>query len=214
MSLKILITSDFHNKEALKEASIEEANSGEYDLYLNLGDYMSEEYAEDLFDRIDITAIGVTGNRDMMFSDEFLDGDEVPVYNFVEAPVDEEYLLVMIGGNFPEDMRERVNNAIEEHGDPSKVIVASHYPPRNLGDRIHNGDRVGFDGYRKLIMQHKPALWASGHIHEDFGEYELMGTKVLNASAESTGKAYSVTIGDEGGVEEVEEIQLVDEEEV
>lgn len=211
MALKILVTSDFHNKEALKEAAIEEANSGNYDLFLNLGDYMSEEYAEELFDAIDITAIGVTGNRDMMFSDEFLDSDEVPVYNFVEAPVDEDYLLIMIGGNFPEDMRERVASAIEEHGDPSKTIVASHYPPRNLGDRIQNGDRVGFDGYRELIMQHKPALWAAGHIHEDFGEYELMGTKVLNAAAESTGKAFSVTIGDEGGVEEIKEVQLVEE---
>lgn len=214
MSLKILITSDFHSKESLKQAAIEEAKKGDYDLFLNLGDYMTEEYAEELFDSIDITAIGVTGNRDMMFSDELLDGNDVPVYNFVEAPVDEEYLLVMIGGDFPEDMRERVKNAIEEHGDPSKTIVASHYPPRNLGDRIKTGKRVGFDGYRELIMQHKPALWAAGHIHEDFGEYELMGTKVLNAAAEETGKAFSVTIGDEGGVEEIEEIQLVDEEEV
>jgi hypothetical protein len=38
-----------------------------------------------------------------------------------------------------------------------------------------------------------------------------MGTKVLNAAAEETGKAYSVTIGDEGGVENVEEITLVEE---
>jgi hypothetical protein len=37
-----------------------------------------------------------------------------------------------------------------------------------------------------------------------------MGTKVLNAAAEETGKAFAVTMGDEGGVEEVEEINLVD----
>ena len=214
MSLKILVTSDFHNKDSLKQAAIEAANSGEYELFLNLGDYMSQEYAEDLFEQINITAVGVTGNRDMMFSDDFLDDPEIPVYNYVEAPIDGEYLLIMIGGDFPENIKEKVGDAIEEHGDASKTIVASHFPPRNVGDRIKGGDRVGFDAFRELILQHKPAVWASGHIHEDFGEFELMYTKVLNTAAESTGKAYSVTIGDEGGVEEIEEIQLVDEEEL
>jgi len=43
MALKILITSDFHAKEDLKEAAIEEANNGDYDIYLNLGDYIDQE---------------------------------------------------------------------------------------------------------------------------------------------------------------------------
>ena len=214
MALKILVTSDFHNKDALKEAAVKEANSGEYDIFLNLGDYMSEEYAEELFDEIEITGVGVTGNRDMMFSDEFLDSQDVPVYNYVEAPIDDKYLLIMIGGDFPDNIEEKLEDAIERHGDPSKTIVASHFPPRNLGDRVESGRRVGFDAFRKIIMKERPALWASGHIHEDFGEYDLMGTKVLNAAAESTGKAFSVTIGDEGGVENVEEVQLVDEDKV
>ena len=205
MSLKILVTADFHQKEDLKEAAIEEANSGEYDMFINLGDYMREDYAEDLFDSIEIPAIGATGNRDMMFSNDFLDSDEVPVYNFLEAEIDDEYLVILIGGDFPDNIKQRVSDLIEEHGDNKKVIIGSHYPPHKVGDRIRSGKRVGFEQFRELIIREKPAIWMNGHI----GERELFGVPVLNAAAEETGKAYSVTIGDEGGVESIEEINLL-----
>lgn len=208
MSLKLLVTSDFHAKEDLKEATIEEANSGDYDLYLNLGDFMDPEYTEDLFDRIDVPGIGCTGNRDLFQDEEIMENS--PVYHFLEAEVDDEYLVILIGGDFPDDVKAQVTELIEEHGDPSKIIVGSHYPPLKLGDRVHSGERVGFEQFRELILKHKPALWATGHIHEDFGEQSLLGTTVLNAAAESSGKAFSVTIGDEGGVEEVKEINLLD----
>lgn len=211
MSLKLLITSDFHAKEDLKEAAIEEANSGDYDIFLNLGDYMNQDYADDLFERIEIPALGCTGNRDMGFDADYLDSD-APVYSFLEADIDDEYLLILIGGDFPEDIKQQVSELIEEHGNPSKVIIGSHYPPKKLGDRIHSGKRIGFEQFRELIIKYKPALWASGHVHEDFGEESLFDTKFINTAAEQTGKAYSVTIGDEGGVEEIEEITLVDHE--
>ncbi|MFB6213414.1 MAG: metallophosphoesterase [Candidatus Nanohaloarchaea archaeon] len=209
MSLRILVTSDFHARDDLKEAAIEEANSGDYDLFINLGDYMDEDFAEDLFDRIEIPGIGCTGNRDMMFDDKFLDG-EVPVYNFLEAEVDDEYLVILIGGDFPEDIKEKVSDLIDEHGDPSKVVIGSHYPPKKLGDRIHSGDRIGFEQFRELIIRHKPALWMSGHVHEDYGRSSLMDTEVINTASEETGKGYAVTIGDEGGVEKIEEVELVE----
>lgn len=208
MSLKLLVTSDFHAKEDLKDAAVEEANNGDYDLFINLGDYMSEEYAEDLFEEIEIAGIGCTGNRDMMFSEEFLDGP-TPVYNFLEADIDDEYKLILIGGDFPEDIKEKIEGLIEDY-DSDKVLIGSHYPPKKIGDRVRSGKRVGFDQFREILIRHKPALWMNGHVHEEFGERELMGVKVLNAAADESGKAYSVTIADEGGVEEVEEIELVE----
>ena len=209
MGLKILVTSDFHAKEDLKEAAIEEANSGDYDLYLNLGDFIDPDYAEELFDRIEIPGLGTTGNRDLFDDEEMIEKE--PVFHFLEADVDDEYLVILIGGDFPDDIKEQVAEIIEEHGDSSKVVVGSHYPPLKLGDRIHSGDRIGFEQFRELILKQKPAVWANGHVHEDFGERSLLGTTVLNAAAEETGKAFAVTIGDEGGVEEVEEIDLLGE---
>ena len=206
--MKILVTSDFHAREDLKNAAVKEANSGEYDLFINLGDYMDQDYARELFEQVEIPGIGGTGNRDMMFSNEFLDGP-VPVYNFLEAEVDEEYLVILIGGDFPDDVKQQVSELIEDHGDSSKVIIGSHYPPKKVGDKIHSGKRIGFDQFRELIIKEKPAIWMNGHVHEDFGERELLGVPVLNAAADETGKAFSVIIGDEGGVEEIEEVELV-----
>ncbi len=208
MSLKLLITSDFHAKEDLKEAAIKEANSGDYDIFLNLGDFMGQDYADDLFDRIEIPALGCTGNRDMEMDADYLDGDS-SVFSFLEADIDDEYLLILIGGDFPENIKQQVTDLMEEHGDPSKVIVGSHYPPKKLGDKIHSGKRIGFEQFRELIIKHKPALWASGHVHEDFGEDSLFDTTHINAAAEETGKAWSVTIGEDGAVENLEEIDLL-----
>lgn len=211
MSLKILFTSDFHAKRDLLEAAVEEANSGEYDLFVNLGDYMDEEFAEELFERIEIPGLGATGNRDMFMEDEFLDSDEVPVYNFLEANIDDEYLMILVGGDYPDDIKERIHDLMEEHGNPSKTIIGSHYPPHKLRDRIHSGRRIGFEQFRQIIMKEKPTLWVAGHVHEDFGEDSLLDTTVLNAAADETGKAWSVTIGDDGGVETYEEVRLVEE---
>lgn len=208
MSLKILVTSDFHSIEELKEAAIKEANSGDYDLFVNLGDYMDQEFASDMFNRIDIAGIGCTGNRDMFFDEEFTENSDTPVYHFAEVDIDGEYLVILIGGDFPEDVYEQVTESIEEFGDESKVFVGSHYPPLKLGDKVRGGDRVGFEEFRRLIMKEKPAVWASGHIHEDYGRDSLMKTDFVNAAAEQSGKAYSVTLADEGGVEKIEEIVL------
>ncbi|MFB6181231.1 MAG: metallophosphoesterase [Candidatus Nanohalobium sp.] len=208
MSLRILVTSDFHQREDLKEAAVEEANSGDYDLFLNLGDYMSEEYAEELFEEVECAALGTTGNRDMMFSEEFLESD-VPVFNFLEADIDDEYKLILIGGNFPNDIKQEVEELIQDY-DSDKVIIGTHYPPKKVGDQIHSGKRVGFDQFREMIIRHKPALWMNGHVHEAFSQRKLMGVPVLNAAATDTGKAFSVEMKDEGGVKNIEEVQLVD----
>ncbi|MFB6245315.1 MAG: metallophosphoesterase [Candidatus Nanohaloarchaea archaeon] len=209
MSLKILFTSDFHADEELLEAAVQEANSGGYDLFVNLGDFMEKEYAEELFERVEISGLGCTGNRDMFFDDEFLDDDSVPVYNFLEADIDGEYKLVLIGGDFPDDINEEVHEIAKEV-DSEKLMIGSHYPPKKLNDRIHSGDRIGFEEFREIIMREKPAAWVSGHVHEDFGRDSLLGTEALNAAADETGKAWSVTIGEDGGVEGVEEVTLVE----
>ena len=204
MSLKILAAGDFHAKEDLLEACREELEQGDYDLYINVGDYMDTDYAERLFGGLDVAAVGTTGNRDLHMTEEDLEG--LPVFHFLEADIDEEYKLVLIGGDFPEDVQDKVAEMVEDV-DPDNLIIGSHYPPKKVGDKITSGKRIGFDQFRRMIMRHKPALWVNGHVHEDFGERELMGTKVLNASSHDNGKAYSVTL-DEGEVE-VEEVDLI-----
>ena len=202
----MLVAGDFHAREELLEACREELEENDYDLYINAGDYMDLDYAERLFEGLDVAAIGTTGNRDLHMTEEDLEG--LPVFHFLEADIDDEYNLIMIGGDFPDDVQEKVAEMIEGV-DSDKLVICSHYPPKKLGDKIESGRRIGFDQFRRMIMKHKPALWVNGHVHEDFGENDLMGTKVLNASSFDSGKAYSVTL-DDGNVE-VEEVVLVEE---
>jgi len=202
----MLVAGDFHAREELLEACREELEENDYDLYINAGDYMDVDYAERLFEGLDVAAIGTTGNRDLHMTEEDLEG--IPVFHFLEADIDEEYKLVMIGGDFPEDVQEKVAEMVEDV-DSDKLIICSHYPPKKLGDKIESGRRIGFDQFRRMIMKHKPALWVNGHVHEDFGENQLMGTKVLNASSFDSGKAYSVTL--DNGEVEVEEVNLLED---
>ena len=206
MSLKMLVAGDFHAREELLEGCRKELEENDYDLYINAGDYMDLDYAERLFEGLDVAAIGTTGNRDLHMTEEDLEG--LPVFHFLEADIDDEYKLIMIGGDFPDDVQEKVAEMIEGV-DSDKLVICSHYPPKKLGDKIESGRRIGFDQFRRMIMKHKPALWVNGHVHEDFGENDLMGTKVLNASSFDSGKAYSVTLDD--GEVEVEEVVLVEE---
>lgn len=204
MSLKMLVAGDFHAREELLEGCREELEDNDYDIYVNVGDYMDLDYADRLFDGLEVAALGTTGNRDLHMTEEDLEG--LPVFHFLEADIDDEYKLVMIGGDFPEDVQKKVAEMVEDV-DSDKLVICSHYPPKKVGDKITTGKRIGFEQFRKMIIKHKPALWVNGHVHEDFGERELMGTKVLNAASHDTGKAYSVTI-DEGEVE-VEEVKLI-----
>ncbi len=200
----MLVAGDFHAREELLKACREELENNNYDLYINAGDYMDLDYAERLFEGLDVAAVGTTGNRDLHMTEEDLEG--LPVFHFLEADIDDEYKLILIGGDFPEDVQEKVAEMIEGF-DSEKLIICSHYPPKKLGDKVNSGKRIGFDQFRRMIMKHKPALWVNGHVHEDFGENELMGTKVLNASSFDSGKAYSVTL--DNGEIEVEEIDLI-----
>lgn len=204
MTLKLLVAGDFHAREELLEAAREELEDSDYDLFVNVGDYMDLDFADRLFEGLDVAAIGTTGNRDLHMAEEDLEG--LPVFHFLEADIDDEYKLILIGGDFPDDVEEKVAEMIEDF-DSDKLIIGSHYPPKKIGDKITSGKRIGFEQFRKMIIKHKPALWFNGHVHEDFGERELMGTKVLNASSYDNGMAYSVTIED--GNVEVEEVNLL-----
>ena len=206
MSLKILFAGDFHAREELLEGCREELEAGDYDLYVNAGDYMDLEYAERLFEDLDVAAVGTTGNRDLHMTEEDL--EELPVFHFLEADIDDEYKLILIGGDFPEDVQEKVAKMVDGV-DSEKLIICSHYPPKKVGDKINSGKRIGFDQFRRMIMKHKPALWVNGHVHEDFGERELLGTKVLNASSFDDGQAFSALIKDDGSIE-TEEVTLLE----
>ncbi len=184
----------------------EEVEEGEYDLFLYLGDFTDPDYAKELLDEVDATCLATTGNRDLHFEQELVESD-YPVYDFLKADVDDEYTVVLIGGDYSSELAGDVRKILEQV-DADTTVVGSHYPPERLGDQIETGDRVGREEFRRMILRYKPAAWCCGHIHEDYGHFELMDTDVLNASSFDSGKGYRVVL-DENGEKQIDEIELL-----
>jgi predicted phosphohydrolase len=61
-------------------------------------------------------------------------------------------------------------------------ILIVHGPPRGLGDSTVRGEMVGCNALRERIAEFAPRLVVTGHIHEDYGCFELGDTKIVNAS--------------------------------
>lgn len=77
--------------------------------------------------------------------------------------------------NIPKELKER-------------LIVVSHTPPKGTKvDKIYIGLHVGSDALRKFILDVKPLLVISGHIHEGKGTDELGSTIIVNPGPASRG---------------------------
>jgi Icc-related predicted phosphoesterase len=64
-------------------------------------------------------------------------------------------------------------------------IVLTHSPPYGIGDLVLGGDRVGSEDLYQRLLQIKPRLAVSGHIHEDYGVRRLHGAHRLTSDPET-----------------------------
>jgi len=202
--MKILAAADFHEDQELVDATVEMANSGEFDLFLSPGDFVSRECYEDMVERIEIPAMACTGNWDFDFTPP--ENDEYQrLFNYILADY-EDYKIGMLGAVFPDNYQDEIEEWVEGVN-TRKLIMMSHYPPERLGDATVSGTRAGMSGFRKAIMRFKPAIWLCGHIHESFGRYSLMETEVFNCASIESRKGFAIELG-EDGVESAEEVEL------
>ncbi len=64
-------------------------------------------------------------------------------------------------------------------------VLVTHGPPRGLGDVTRRGSAVGCEALRARVLEVRPRLHVYGHIHEDAGEFEVLGcpTRFLNVAS-------------------------------
>ena len=75
-----------------------------------------------------------------------------------------------------ESISKKVGKRIKE----KKVVLVTHQPPyRNKLDFLDFFDHVGNKSFRKFIIENKPMLSLSGHLHETFGEIDKIGKTIL-----------------------------------
>jgi Icc-related predicted phosphoesterase len=200
--MRIFAAGDFHKSAELQEAVVEQVTTNDYDLVILTGDYEEVEYYEALVDDLTTPFIALTGNWDFGFEPPE-NGEYTNLFNYKEV-VFEDYHVALLGAVYPDDFPARIADFfadVPRH----RRIIASHYPPHMLGDLTDMGTRAGFTEFRELIMKEKPAVWLCGHIHEDFGEFELLKTTVLNCASKESGKAWAFDLTADGvtGLDEV-----------
>mmetsp|Transcript_2250 Transcript_2250/g.5300 ORF Transcript_2250/g.5300 Transcript_2250/m.5300 type:complete len:321 (+) Transcript_2250:28-990(+) len=79
---------------------------------------------------------------------------------------------------------------------PAYDVLLTHMPPRGVGDRLENGERVGCPFLADLVKTNKPKLHVFGHVHSDYGVFANQGREragTIHVNAASVSDTYFVS---------------------
>jgi len=101
------------------------------------------------------------------------------------------------------DIKRYLTNGYIKAKDAKWKIMVCHTPPKDTAiDVIRSGLHVGSSVVRDFIVQYKPDVCISGHIHESRGTDKIGDTIVLNAGMFRDGWYIEINI-DKGGISAV-----------
>lgn len=101
------------------------------------------------------------------------------------------------------DIEQYLTNGYNKVKDARWKIMVCHTPPRDTTtDIVRSGMHVGSQMVRDFIVQYKPDVCISGHIHESRGTDKIGNTIVLNAGMFKDGWYIEINI-DKGGISAV-----------
>lgn len=101
------------------------------------------------------------------------------------------------------DIEQFLTNGYNKVKDARWKIMVCHTPPRDTTtDIVRSGLHVGSSVVRDFIVQYKPDVCISGHIHESRGKDKIGDTVVLNAGMFRDGWYIDVVI-DKGSISAV-----------
>lgn len=153
----------------------------------------------------------VLGNCDPPSAETILEASGVNLHlrREVHAPL----LLGGIGGanatpfgtpfEWPEDeFRDLLPRVLSPVSPVPSFVLVSHAPPAGSGaDRLPNGRCVGSEAVADFVRAVHPALVLCGHIHEGRGEFDFMGTRVVNPGPFRQGFFAEITFPEGGSAQ-------------
>ncbi len=196
---------------------LEKSIAGEdLDYVFMLGDY-SPGFKDEERNQADIKRIleilsgyrvrAIPGNCDHRSSVDIFNREGVNLHNTVLDL--REAAIIGFGGSNPtpfdtpfeyseEEIGRHLNNLYSKVEDGKKVIVMTHFPPKDTKcDVIEGGAHVGSTALKAFIEDMQPELVLCSHIHEAGGTEDRVGeTRVLNLGRLGEGKAYVLTVSD------------------
>lgn len=98
------------------------------------------------------------------------------------------------------DIKKYLTDGYTKVKNAKRKIMVCHTPPKDTAiDIIRSGTHVGSSVVRDFIVQYKPDVCISGHIHESRGKDKLGDTVILNAGMFKDGWYIEIDI-DKGSV--------------
>ncbi|HHT9109235.1 MAG TPA: metallophosphoesterase [Candidatus Wunengus sp. YC63] len=148
------------------------------------------------------------GNLDQPEVNEYLTGEGVNLHGngYVFGDVG----IFGCGGSSPtpfntpseiteSDIKNYLTHGYSKVKDAKWKIMVCHTPPKDTAiDIVRSGIHVGSGIVRDFIVQHKPDVCISGHIHESRGKDKVGDTIVLNAGMFRDGWYIEINIDKEG----------------
>jgi len=190
--VKLLLFSDIHAD--LEAARRIVAKSREVDVVIGAGDFATMSHGLnrciDVLSQIDPPTVLVPGNNE--WPDELLeackDWKSAHVLHGRATQIDGVSFFGLGGGvpvtpfgdwsfDLSEEQAAKLLEACPDH-----AVLVSHSPPKGLVDRSSSGQSLGSTAVRDVIIQKKPMLVVSGHIHACAGKSATFNeTPVVNA---------------------------------
>jgi len=197
--MKILAASDLHSDKSASEKLAEKAKKNKVDMVLLGGDII--EWGGNIegiigpFKKANIPVMMVHGNHDTISDIDFLSEQYgAEVYNLHSYYREfKDFVVFGIGGteftpfNLSEkDTFNKLKNNFKQFKNKKKILL-THEPP--FGTKVDNigWSHVGSKTLREFILNYKPDIVLTGHIHETFGLTDYLGkTKIFNLGKKGT----------------------------
>ena len=206
--MRFLALADLHGDYSHVEAICDGA--GEFDAVLiagDLTDFGPDEKALELLGMFTKPIMAVPGNCDNVSILKLLDEKTISLHNSFHKFG--ELTFVGLGGSNPtpfntpfelseKKISEYIGTLLSRLNTCKKIILLSHFPPKNTTDRLPVGN-VGSVALERFLGRFD--LIVCGHIHECRGIVRVNGTQVVNPGQGSKGQAAMITIHDEITVE-------------
>jgi len=191
--MRILAASDLHSDKKASEKLAEKAKKSKAELVLLGGDIV--EWGGNIegiigpFKKAKIPVMMVHGNHDTPTDIDFLSEQYgKDVYNLHSYYREfENFVLFGVGGTEfspfglnDNEVMNKLKKDFKKFKDKKKILL-THEPP--LDTKIDNigWSHVGSEKLREFILEYKPDLVLTGHIHETFGLTDYLGkTQIIN----------------------------------
>ncbi len=185
--MRVLCTSDFHRSDKIVKNVLKILNEKNIDVYINDGDFLSNDFARAFFKKLKIKTFVVSGNWDW---DLKYNGKTVSI---LEDEIEKYKGYCFLGAN-PDFANSKHLLSLTKNIPAEKLIFISHSPPYKILDKMWNGAHIGFVEYTEFVKKKKPILHVFGHIHEDNGFKKTKNTLFVNAALAASKKAYIVEL--------------------